>query len=141
MIFSCGAFERERELVRLLSVETGLDVTQISSMNIIILQDNICGACTDDVLQFITQLPGEHTYFILSEEQPGILNHLRAHISEEKIFIDKEDLIVRYGLRYARDLIVVFSEGKVKYWAFIKEENFPDILKKMNEIHGKGRLR
>jgi hypothetical protein len=127
----CARFEREGELLRFLNTELNISIDTIKDLKVFILQDKICGACTDSILQFIISLEPKNNLIVLSDMNKKVLNQVTSRFDTSQVYIDRNDLVGRYGMRYAQDLVVVLSRGKVRYWSFIKEERLEKIRKNL----------
>jgi hypothetical protein len=128
---ACSKFEREQELIQLLTQEAGLKSEQLEDLRIFVLQDNICGACTDSILNFISQVNHSSSFIIVSDKNMKVLNRINATYAPSQVFIDQNNLVGRYGMRFAKDVVIVLKNKKVHYWAFLKEDNLHKIQSKI----------
>jgi hypothetical protein len=129
IVSSCTKFERNEEVIKFLKKEAGIEIDTFESFNLFILQDQICGACTNSILSFIYGLDHKNTMVLTSNESQVLIKQLKKNIGEANVFVDKNRLIERYGLRYAKDLIIIYKKGELKYYAFLKEDDFDKIEK------------
>ncbi len=126
---SCNKFERQQEVINFLHKEANIDINTLDNFILFVLQDQICGACTNSVLNFIYSLEHKNSLVIVSDSNKELISQLIQELGEKNIFIDNENRIARYGLRYARDLIVIFNQGNLKYYSFMDESKFDEIRK------------
>ena len=131
---SCNNFERETQVIKLLKDKENIDVEREKSLQVIVLQDNVCGACSESVLDFVFDLDLQNSLIVLSDENEKLLYKFRNEIGEQNMLIDSTYLIEKYGLRYARSLIVSFEKGKLDFWSFIEEKEFEKIRRKMKRL-------
>lgn len=134
IVSSCTKFERNDEVIRFLKEEANIKIDTFESFNLFILQDQICGACTNSVLSFIYNLDHKNSMIITSNENKILIKQLKNNLGESNVFIDKNRLIERYGLRYAKDLIIIYKKGELQYYAFLKEDDFDEIKKNFNKF-------
>jgi hypothetical protein len=129
ILSNCNNFEREAELKKFLKNELRINHDAKEILQVFILQDKICGACTDEVLSFIYSLDHEHSLVAVSNESKELIKQLKTNIGEKNIFVDSNKSIDRHGLRYARDLVVLFRQGELVFWSFIEHDKFDKIKK------------
>lgn len=122
-------FERNVEVLKFLREEAKIEIDTIESFNVFVLQDQICGACTNSILSFMYSLDHKNTLTIASNENQLFINQLRNNMGASNVFVDRNRLIERYGLRYAKDLVIIYNKGKLQYYAFLKEDDL-DVIKK-----------
>jgi hypothetical protein len=137
IVSSCTKFERNDEVLRFLKEEANIKIDTMESFNLFILQDQICGACTNSILSFIYGLDHKNSLVITSNESQILIKQLKNNIGESNVFVDKNRLIERYGLRYAKDLIIIYKKGKFQYYAFLKEDDFDEIKKNYSKFQEK----
>ena len=131
---SCTKFERHEETIRFLKDEVNINIDTMDRFNLFILQDQICGACTNSILSFVYSLDHYNSLVVISNDNQLLIKQLKKNIGKSNIYIDKNRLIERYGLRYAKDLVVIFNKGELKYYAFLKDEEFEEIKKAYNNF-------
>ena len=131
---SCTKFERHEETIRFLKDEVNINIDTMDRFNLFILQDQICGACTNSILSFVYSFDHYNSLVVISNDNQLLIKQLKKNIGKSNIYIDKNRLIERYGLRYAKDLVVIFNKGELKYYAFLKDEDFEEIKKAYNNF-------
>jgi hypothetical protein len=67
------------------------------------------------------------SFIIVSDKNMKVLNRINATYEPSQVFIDQNNLVGRYGLRFAKDLVIVLKNRKVHYWAFLKEDKLHKI--------------
>jgi hypothetical protein len=127
LLIGCTEFERKKEVLMFLDQEVNINLDTVEQLNLFILQDQICGACTNSVLNFIYSLDHSSSIIVTSNESHELTKTLKEKLGDSKVFIDKSRLIDKYGLRYANDLVVTIKHGKIDFWSFVKESEFEKI--------------
>lgn len=131
-LFGCNQFERADELKNFLKNELNTDPDKIEELNLFVLQDGMCGACTGSVLSFIYSIDNDNVYFVISDRDERLRKQLYSNVGEEKVLIDKNRKLDRYGLRFANDIFVSFKKGEISYWTFVTDNKFNKIRKRLS---------
>lgn len=124
---ACGGgatqFERAEDLRRYLLKEQGIDLAKKQKAQVVILQVGNCGACTQNVLQFLDEkIPkwSDSTYLFLAHEDAELMARL-ADLPNSRVVADKNNMISRYGLRYLNDLLFLVENGDIKHYFKLDE--------------------
>ena len=126
---SVAQFERQTELFKYFDC-ANIKVDE-NINHVFIFQTNKCGACTDEVLDYVGESyksNEENKIFILCSKNNLILNTLKP-LKNSKIHIDSNFDLERYGLSYATDLYVKLNNHKIEYWAFLDHKTVSSLLK------------
>lgn len=128
-LFGCNEFEKTEEIKNFLKNELNTDTDKIEVLNLFVLQYGICGASTEEILSFIYSLDNDDVYVVVGDVDVNLIKQLHSNMGEEKVLIDKNQKLDRYGLRFANDIFVSFKKGEIGYWTFVTENKFNKIRK------------
>jgi len=123
-------FHRETEIKEYLIDLHDYEVANKQLVNIFLLYPNYCGSCYKEgeelLIKWIKKYPQEENVLLLSKEYK-LPNNLYKNVSQ--VFIDKQNLMERYGLMLASGIFIRFENNKILYWNYISEETIPIITK------------
>lgn len=125
----CNSFEREKELFLLLKKELNLNAQSIDNLDVYILQDDFCGACSQEIIDFMFDMIGPNSLLFMSDKNEKLVKLFKQKIEQRQIYIDDNRLIERYGLRYPKGIYIKIDKGEIKKWFFMIEDNFKKIEK------------
>jgi hypothetical protein len=112
-------FERQKELLKYFDC---LNLKFDETINhVFIFQTNKCGSCTDEVMDYIVKeykKNDDKKTFIVSTNTKPIINVLKT-IKNNKIYIDVDYNLEKYGLSFAKDLYVQMKNNKIESWTFL----------------------
>jgi len=134
-ISSCSnaKFEREKSFFAYLK-----DIHQYEckeSCYVVVLQTGFCGACTTEVVDFVSKemvKKNKNTVLILAEENLRLIDKLERANEEMIILVDKNYAIEKYGLRHTSDLFFFVQNNTIETWSTIDEDKYKRILKIIN---------
>lgn len=142
LFLSCNSlkkFDREQELNSYLTKVHYIDLKHPKI--VILLQTNFCGACSQEVITFISNELKQskmQTIIILSKEDKKIISELSSLNNKEVvILIDREYELEKYGLLFTSDLIFLFENSSISFWEFIEEEKFSEIKRIFSQANKK----
>lgn len=134
ILLACNSskkFERTNELTQYLTKIQ--ELTLEGEHNILLLQTNFCGACTEDMMDFLNKkipIVKNKTYIILTEDKPKLIEKLPKN-ENVKILIDNNFMTEKYGLRFSKDAFFYFDNSEIKYWTFIDYDTFKKLDRKI----------
>jgi|GEM_PF-6353313 len=101
-----------------------------SSYYLVILQSNMCGACTVDVIDFLSQNLGKShkkKILVMTVYRDDIYTELHTAVPDLKIIEDKEYKVEDFGLRMTKDLLFHIENGEISYWSYLADGNYDQI--------------
>lgn len=104
----------------------GVEMPENESI-IFLLQLDMCGACTEQnklhAVKFLRENSGKK-YIILSRQDNDLASFFLQHLGEHAVNILQDDglEIERYGLRFAKDLMLVLDQGQIQDWSYLTSD-------------------
>lgn len=133
---SCSKpFERTEELANYLTNVHGFKFE--GKQYVAFLQNDFCGACTAESIDFLlsalqeTEVPAT---IVLAAFKQDLFDRIRFNNPAVRILIDEGGMLPKYGLRYTSDLFFILEGDKVKYWSYIREDDFKKLGKALGGI-------
>ena len=122
MLLSCNhqpRFEREDQIKAYLSEEHSFQIPQDKDLYIILFSGQ-CGSCNKRTVDIALQLKKKENSEIKVILHKDFLRQIDAFDSLAiDTFHDKDNKLLRYGLDFDKNLILYFSDQRIKYWNWL----------------------
>lgn len=124
-------FEREQELLSYIEKECSLDVS--TERWVVLLQTDMCGACTNQVITFILQemhCDSIPVLVLFSSHNEQLLRRICHNEGNLQCHVAVNYNFERYGIRYTDDMLFLISESKIREYYRLSQDRLRSIRKK-----------